>query len=561
MRGIRRCLSLLLALIACALTLTGCGEEKTVFSLSVCLGEAPGTLDPIRASTAAEQTVIGELYENLMRLDTEVSGETTVTKALAKSVDTETNYDGTVTYTFRLRASKWSDGESVTADDFVYAWQRLADPVSKAPNASLLCTVVGYEEVRASGDVSKLKVTAKSDSVLQVTLKGVCPWFLTDVCTAAATVPLRKDVVKELKAAAQEKNEQTAAAGGTGTLTWCSDPTVLVTNGPYRASETGDSGMTLTANARSHLTGAGPDTIRIVYAAGPEEAWKLYEAGTVDFVARLPELQMQERAKLEGWTAQPELSVTALLFNSAAEPFSDPLVRKALSMSADRTALSALTGTGASPATGLVPVGVPGIDGEDFRTAGGTLVDCDPENYPEWCAKAKAMLSQAGFESGRSFPALTLYYSDSDDGRIAQTLAEVWYSVLHIRVQTEAVSEQKLQSLLKSGEYTLACQTLRGRSNDAESFLSAWKSNSEDNAVRYYNSAYDTLLTVIDGASDETGRLGCLHDAESLLLDDCPLTPLYFTATAWELRDTFTGLCRDARGWFSFTNVKPADQG
>ena len=73
--------------------------------------------------------------------------------------------------------------------------------------------------------------------------------------------------------------------------------------------------------------------------------------------------------------------------------------------------------------------------------------------------------------------------------------------------------------------------------------------------VGYENSAYDTLMSIIAAAEDGTARLGCLHDAEELLLADAPLAPLYTTVTGWELRDTLTGAVRDAQGWFSFAGV------
>lgn len=90
---------------------------------------------------------------------------------------------------------------------------------------------------------------------------------------------------------------------------------------------------------------------------------------------------------------------------------------------------------------------------------------------------------------------------------------------------------------------------------DAACYLMPWGSDREENAARYANSAYDTLLGVIAGAADEMARLGCLHDAEVLLLEDAALAPLYSEVTAWELRDGLTGVCRDGRGWFSFASV------
>lgn len=79
--------------------------------------------------------------------------------------------------------------------------------------------------------------------------------------------------------------------------------------------------------------------------------------------------------------------------------------------------------------------------------------------------------------------------------------------------------------------------------------------DSEENVLGYANSAYDTLMSIIASASDSAARMGCLHDAEELLLGDYALTPLYTTVTADQLRENLTGVCRDPRGWFSFTSV------
>ena len=107
---------------------------------------------------------------------------------------------GPVSYTHLLRTAKWSDGQRVKAGDFVYAWRRLVDPASHSPYANLLSVVSGYQEARAEKDPSLLQVSAPSDSVFEVTLNGNFDWFLREVCTSPATMPLRQDVVQRLKA-------------------------------------------------------------------------------------------------------------------------------------------------------------------------------------------------------------------------------------------------------------------------------------------------------------------------------------------------------------------------
>ena len=112
-------------------------------------------------------------------------------------------------------------------------------------------------------------------------------------------------------------------------------------------------------------------------------------------------------------------------------------------------------------------------------------------------------------------------------------------------------------SALRKGEYDLAGLNLTASANDAECFLMTWTSGGRNNLIAYESSAYDTLMSIIASAADGTARMGCLHDAEALLLEDCALTPLYTQGTGWELRETLTGACRDARGWFNFSGVIP----
>ena len=109
----KRCAGLVLALACCLGLLSGCGQEAAEgMKLSVCVGSAPRELDPIYATDPADQTILMHLYENLMRKTGDGSGGTTVTNGAAKSVSTEENADGTVTWTFKLRKAEWSGAPS-----------------------------------------------------------------------------------------------------------------------------------------------------------------------------------------------------------------------------------------------------------------------------------------------------------------------------------------------------------------------------------------------------------------------------------------------------------------
>jgi len=557
----KRAAAIALAAVLGAGLLSGCAGEESPegeeLTLSVCLGDSPGSLDPIRTTEERDLTVLNHLYENLLKTAVDNTGAEVVVSGLAKTCDVNPNNDGTVTYTFRLRKTEWSDGVRVKAKDFVYAWRRLANPASASPSASLLSAVKGYEEVRSSGDTELLAVEAKSDDTLVVTLDSACEWFLSDVCTSPATVPLREDVVQRLKAAASETNERAEAAGSPERVTWCSDYTALVVNGPYMVESSNSGALTLRRNP--HYAAAvttGPEGLTFRYAASPSDAWALYEAGTVDFIAPLPEEQMALLAENEEWEAVPELKTCTLLFNTSLDAFSNPSIRRAFSLTLDRTALSQAAGVGNRPATALVPYGVPDEDDEDFRTHGGALIECDPEGYADRCAQASGLLDTAGYGTGFRFPTLELLCPNDDAHRAAAAAAaEMWANTLGVTVVPKALTAGELAAALQSGEYTIALYDVQGDTNDAESFLTRWGSQDSRNMARYENSAFDTLLSVVASANNEKARRGCLHDAEVLLIDDCPIAPLYFTGTAWRLREAYTGLSRDPRGFFSFSTV------
>lgn len=568
MKSWKRWAAALLSVALCLGLLAGCGGEEEGMSLSVCAGAAPESLDPIYATSTADQTILTHLYENLMQASTDENGALTAVSGMAKSAESETNVDGTVTWTFRLRNAKWSDGKKVTADDFVYAWQRLADPERNSPYASLLSIVAGYQEARESGDMSLLQVTAENDTTLVVVLSGSYEWFLTQVCTSTATLPLRRDLMaqwepEETEEAAETQEDTSETEEETEqeippeeTALWWSDTAALVTNGPYQVTAY-TAGESLTASAYEDYYGRqkGPETLTFYFADTADDAWSLYEAGTVDFVGELPEEQLEARAQDEARPLSAELGTYVVLFNCAQDPFDEADVRRALALVLDRNTVAQAAGTDARAAEGLVAPGVPDSGGGAFRD-NGALLDNDPDHYADTCAQGVELLSQAGYDGGRGLGELEYLYVDQDGAAaVAQALCEMWNRELHLQVTARAVTQEELDQALAEGTFTLAGVELRPVANDPECFLMPWVSEREENTARYANSAYDTLLSIIASAQDSTARSGCLHDAEALLLEDSVVAPLYTTVTGWELRDTLTGLWRDGRGWFRFTGV------
>ena len=567
MKNSKRCIALVLALIMTAMLVAGCGKKETTveeqLALSVCVGDGIDTFDPIYATEVEDMTVIAHLYENLLRAETDAAGETVLEPGMAKSYEQEVNHDGTVTWTFKLGDARWSDGKEVRAADFVYAWRRLANPASGSPFAGILSIVAGYDDVRATGDTSLLQVNAKKDDVLEVVLSGNFDWFLTDVCTATATVPLREDIVISLRDAAVARNQHLETTTGTpGTEKWWTKTELLVTNGPYVIEKYRKAySLDLKPFERYHDAENLPDPLQFVFAKSAEKAQELYDEGSVDFIAPVTGAVVAERMVQEDWQPVYALNTYAALFNCEKEPLEDPLVRQAMVLAVDRAAVAQAAGVTAVAATGIVPPGVPGDEEGDFRTISSVELDNDPETYAERCEQARALLAEAGYDSGIYLGQIEMIHLDTPAYNAAmQVLAQQWADALQVQVTPVPVSYEDLRNAVRAGEYTMLGAALGAVGNDAECFLMQWTSDSESNLANYGNSAYDTLLTIIAGAAGGTARTGCLQDAEVLLVDDNAMAPLFNTVVEWTLREGLDGVYRDARGWFRMSDVHMRSQ-
>lgn len=544
MKTIKRIAALLLGTTLLLGLLSGCGNkkqgnEKLVLNVGVC--GAIDSLDPAMNTDTDADSIFHALYENLMRESDDGSGEVMLTNGMAKEYTEETNYDGTVTYRFTLRSTaRWSDGEKVTADDFVYAWQRLADPATNSPNHSLMSVVAGYDEVRETGNKAKLQVSAKDKSTFVVTLSAPCAYFIEGICTAVATMPLRRDLTED----------------GAGF-----DMPNVVSNGAYHVSAWSKSSK-LTAVRNEEYYEArlvGPDELGFVFASGSEEAWKLYEAGDIDYIAHLPDSVIAELSQDENWKPTAVYATACVLYNHESDLFSNEHTREAFDLAIDRAAAAAAGGAENTPATGLVPYGISdsGETDDDFRTTGGVLRSIDEEDVNARQAKAREELSYAGYYSTSMFPPIELLYvTGTENDAVAAALQNMWSTTLGVTVMLRGVTQAEYNARMEAKNYELALQKITALYDDAMGFLDRWCSESEQNLINYENGTYDVLIGVAAASENLVARIAFLHDAEMMLFDDMALSPVYFDGTAHLLRDTLRGVYTDGFGNSYFTGVR-----
>ncbi|MBQ1460159.1 MAG: peptide ABC transporter substrate-binding protein [Oscillospiraceae bacterium] len=522
MRKWTRIAALLLATLLVAGLASGCGEDPEM-TFSAALVGVPASYDPALAVSQSEQIAAVHLYENLMRLQNGDSG-TEVVGAVAQSWECADNLDGTETYTFHLRGdAKWSDGRTVQAGDFVYAWQHLVDPATESPNAALLDMVAGYDKARG-GDLDALAVRAVNDTTLEVALSCRCPYFLRSICTVAATMPRRADL-----------------AGSKS----------VVGNGPYCWGDDTDGVLTLHVSEHYYDTRRlGPDTLKLYFCATSEQAETLFNDGTVDFAGNVDD---EALAADEGWTKEALPQTTVLVVNQMTQQLGGGGIRQAMSLAIDRVSLAQLPGGGLrTPAEGLIPYGITSSDGLVFREVEGPRID--NTDYEKNCADALAQLQNRPMEAIRDV--VILFEMSGINAQIAGQIQSNWQKQLNLSVKTQGLSPEEMALKLQRGEFNVALISVEGDRSDASAFLNTWRTGSPDNVVLFGSSAYDMLMRVAAASSSNEARDAYLADAERLLLEQGNVIPLYSDVRAYRLRTGFAGLLSDGLGVFCFGGVR-----
>lgn len=540
MMKLKRPVAALLAAVLLLGLLSGCHRENGV-SFRVAMGSVPATLDPALAATDEEKTVVSHLFENLMKLQSDGSGGTTAVNGVARSYQCDTTAEGQETYTFKLRSSAaWSDGTKVTAQDFVYAWKRLVDPLTGSKNARILDMVAGYSAARTGEDA--LQVSAPDDETFVVALSGRCPYFIDSVCTAAATMPVQS------AAAAQEN--------------WSMSPDTLVTNGPYTVASWENDTMLLQQTDGYHdARRLGPESISFRFTADAKTANSLFEKGDADFVLGLTDEAVAK--KIDSWMPDyyPETSV--VLLNQLSDLTSNENVRRAMGLVIDRNAIAELLGSRTHlAAEGLVTWGIRSTTGGQFRDFG-SAVDNDSENYEKNCQTAQELMKEAGYTAAKLkslTPVIMLYESDGTADSLALLLQKTWKEKLGLSVTLKGVSSEEITQALERGEYTLAALRVTSDRNDATGFLNRWRMGEEDNYANFTSSAYDMLLRVAAVSASQEARDAYLEDAERLLIEKGNVIPMYCSTRSWSLSESFTGVFGDGLGRYFFTGVHKASK-
>ena len=496
----RKGLALVLALLVIA-SLAGCtGQKGDEMLIRYNVGTEPETMDPHLATGIPEATIYLQLYEGLTRMD--VSGRPVA--ALAK--DWDISADGTV-YTFHLRESKWSNGETLTAHDFVWSWKRSLDPDIAADYAYMLDPIKGATAYNAGeGSVDAVGIKALDDLTLEVQLVSPTPYFLS-LTSFMTYYPLYK------------KNIEADPEG------WHLEVDTIVGNGPFKLDKWADNKMEFVPN-KNYWDNGAVKTDRLLFTMVENSSTELtmFENGELDMTHTVPGQEIPRLKSKPELHIFPYLGTYYYIFHVEKAPFDDVRVRKALAMAIDRQALiDNVTQAGELPAYGFVPPGVPEPDGSDFREAGGDFFKEDLE-------EAKRLLAEAGYPDGEGFPPFEILYNTHEGHKlIGEAIQEMWKK--NLGIQGITLSNQEWGIYLQSrddGLFTVARAGWIGDYNDPNTFLDMWTTGNGNNNSRFSNAEYDRLVGECLMEKDTNVRNQKLHRLEEILMEEMPILPIYY---------------------------------
>ena len=464
----------------------------------------PSTLDHHLTSTVAEGHLMRDLYEGLVVQ----SATAEIVPGVAESW--EISDDG-LTYTFTLRENaRWSNGDPVTANDFVFAYRRIQDPATAAPYANILYPIKNAEAINTDGmALEELGAVAVDDRTLEITLEQPTPYFL-ELLTHQTGLPLHQ-------ASVEEHGADYTRAGN------------MVTNGAYMLeSFTPNDMIVMQKNPEFHdAENVAIDTVNYIPFEDRATCLRRFEAGEVQSCSDVPLEQMSYMRENLGEALRivPYLGTYYLPVKTTNEALSDPRVRQAMSMAIDREFLAEEIWQGAMvPTYSFVPEGI----GNYTEPAKLPYADDDLLDRED---AAKALLAEAGVEEGEL--TVRLLYNTSENNRNTMTAIADMLSNIGINATPEEMEGATYFNFLRSdGDFDVARAGWIGDYSDPQNFLFLHESeNLGFNYSRWTNADYDQLMRDAAAETDLEARAQILKQAETLLLEEVPVIPiLYYTA-------------------------------
>ena len=413
-----------------------------------------------------------------------------------------------LTYTFHLRPnSRWSNGDSLTAADFVASWQRVLTPALAADYANLLYVLRGAEDFHKgnTNDFASVGVNALDPHTLEVELAYPAPYFLS-LLQHWMWYPVHLPSIR-------------AVGSPTSRSTGWARPGTLISNGPFSLSAW-PQGERIEVTKNPLYWDAATvrlDAIHFHPFEGVDTEERAYRSGQIHLTDALPisKIASYRRDAPDQLRIDPYLGTYFFRFNTA-RPFLDhPQVRQALTLAIDRHAIvdRVLRG-GQIPSAAFTPADTAG-----YTPPPGLTTNPD---------RARELLAAAGYPFGHNAPVVELLFNTSENHKlVAEALQSMWRTELGLTVELRNMENKTVLESRRAGAYDMLRSVWIADYADPTSFLEIWRSDSGNNYTGWANSTFDQLLENAAQTTDNAARFDLLHQAEDILLNEAPVLPLY----------------------------------
>jgi oligopeptide transport system substrate-binding protein len=480
----------------------------------------PRSIDPHKTAGVPEANIMLNLYDGLTIYDPE-TGEARPNLA----THWENNEDATV-WIFHLRTdATWTDGRPITTEDFIYSWRRISDPATASPYSSLLYYVKNGQAINEGqiADPTQLGVRALGPHTLEVTMERPTAFFASMTPHYAfAAVP---------RHAIEAHGEQ-----------WI-QPGKHVSSGPFRLVKRVPYDRIVLEKWDGHWDAANVRLQRVVFLPVEDQntAVNLYKANELHVLAgggqSVPTAFVKALKGKKDFHVHAEYGTYYYSLNVSRPPLNNPLVRRALNMAINKEEITEkYLGAGQVPATTFVPPGTPGYPYPEA-----------PRYDPE---QARKLLAEAGYPGGKGFPKIEIFFNTLESHRqLAELIQNTWKRELNIPVELNNQEWQVFQRTRETRQYDIARDGWIADYLDPNTFLDLFQTDTLNNHPGWVNPKYTQLLEKANSSPDPKQRLELMAEAETILLEEMPVIPLYYYASV-KLRKPYV------KGWGS----NPLDQ-
>lgn len=465
-------------------------------------GSEPKDLDPQTTTGGVESLIQDALFEGLVAWHPD---HTEPFPGAAKSWDIST--DGTV-YTFHLRPeAKWSNGDPVTAHDFVFSYQRIFSPALAAPYA-YMHYVIKNSEAYTKGtltDFAEVGVKAIDEYTLQFTLESATPYFLRLVRDRSSYPVHPPTILKHGKI--DDRNTKWTHTGN------------LVSNGPFKL-EFWQTNRKVKTVKNPYYWDASTVKLNEIHFYPIEDVSseeRAFRTGQLHITKETPSERIEfyrenfpDQIRLEPW-----LGTYFYELNTQHPPLDDVRVRQALAMALDREMIvKHICKAGEPAAYNLTP---PDTAGYTSRAK----IEYNPE-------KAKKLLTEAGYPNGEGFPKMEILYNTHKAHMgIAEVIQQQWKEALNIDVELLNMEWKTYLAMKNEHKYEIARASWIGDYIDPSTFLEMYITGGGNNNAAWSNKKYDALLKAAAAEMDQTKRYEFFQQAEEILMTEAPIIPIY----------------------------------